>query len=104
MRSGALCVTTNGGMLMQLLCAISLATFKQVSVLKKRTYQPELIIVCTGAQGYRSARYGRGSGSILLDDVRCNGSETRLIDCPYDTDTSDCNHYEDAGVACSSGK
>jgi len=34
-----------------------------------------------------------------MDDVRCTGSESRLIDCRYDSN-SDCSHFEDASVRC----
>lgn len=38
---------------------------------------------------------------ILLDNLRCTGTEDRLIDCPYSTpSTSTDNHGEDAGVSC----
>ena len=35
-----------------------------------------------------------------MDDVSCRGSETRLIDCSYDSNTRDCGHYEDVYVTC----
>ena len=37
---------------------------------------------------------------ILLDDVNCNGQESRLIDCEH-TENHNCQHFEDAGVQCS---
>ena len=37
---------------------------------------------------------------IYLDDVQCSGNEARLIDCVYDSQTSDCSHSRDAGVRC----
>ena len=54
----------------------------------------------TDAVAYSRAYFGVGSGPIVLDDVRCTGSETALINCTYDRFTSDCGHYEDAGVRC----
>ncbi len=36
-----------------------------------------------------------------MDDVSCLGTETSLLQCTYDSDTTDCGHYEDAGVVCS---
>ena len=42
-----------------------------------------------------------GIGSILMDDVQCDGSERRLVDCSHDTDTTDCSHQEDVAVQCS---
>ena len=47
------------------------------------------------------AGFGAGSGPIHLDDVRCTGSETGLVNCTYDSVTTDCSHTEDAGVRCS---
>ena len=53
------------------------------------------------ATAYSNARYGQGSGSILLDNVGCTGTENRLIDCYYSSHTADCSHSEDAAVYCS---
>ena len=45
-----------------------------------------------------------GTGQIWLDDVRCVGTETRLIDCPASPiGTHNCAHFEDAGVTCQAG-
>ena len=49
------------------------------------------------------AQYGRGSGPIFLDLVRCVGTESRLIDCQYDPNASEDSHAEDAGVVCFNG-
>ena len=49
------------------------------------------------------AFYGPGSGSILLRNVGCVGTEQRLIDCPYSSSvTCRRGHYEDVGVRCQS--
>ena len=46
--------------------------------------------------------FTNGAGQIWLDDVRCRGTETRLIDCPARAlGTHNCGHSEDAGVRCS---
>ena len=45
---------------------------------------------------------GFGSGDsrpIILDDVRCSGSEENILNCSYDS-VSNCDHSEDAGVIC----
>ena len=47
--------------------------------------------------------FGRGSGPIFWDDVRCTGSELRLEECPHLTTpegSEDCIHDEDVGVMC----
>ena len=50
-----------------------------------------------------SAYYGQGSGSIILDDVSCTGSETNLVNCGHSGYlTHNCAHSDDAGVVCSS--
>ena len=36
-----------------------------------------------------------------MDDVNCTGTELKLVDCPYDKDTLDCEHCHDIGVYCS---
>ena len=42
-----------------------------------------------------------GTGQIWLDNVRCVGTETRLIDCPANPlGNHNCAHSEDAGVWC----
>ena len=54
----------------------------------------------TDATAYTSANFGQGTLPILLDDVACTVYESRLIDCPYSSQTSDCTHSLDAGVQC----
>ena len=49
------------------------------------------------------ARFGRGSGEILLDDVGCSGSESLIVNCPHiGWGVHNCRHSEDASVICSS--
>lgn len=45
--------------------------------------------------------FTNGVGEIWLDDVRCTGTEDRLIDCPArPIGQHSCQHSEDAGVRC----
>ena len=42
---------------------------------------------------------GQGSGPIVMDVVRCSGSEATLMDCSFSLSHS-CAHHQDAGVRC----
>ena len=55
----------------------------------------------TDATAYSSAHFGQNTNIIIaLDDIACTTAQSRLIDCTYDSNTADCGHSEDAGVAC----
>ena len=66
----------------------------------------DALVVCrmlgyTGGTAYREAKFGRGTGVILLDDVLCTGDEKSLFDCQHrGIGVNDCSHVEDAGVRC----
>lgn len=54
----------------------------------------------------KAAEFGEGSHlKIVLDDVQCQGSEATLLDCQHaGVGSSNCAHYEDAGVICSNNQ
>jgi len=46
--------------------------------------------------------YGAGSGPIWLDNVRCDGRESHIIECQHDGwGYHDCSHDDDVSVSCS---
>ena len=50
-----------------------------------------------------SARFGKGSGKIWLDDVQCQGNESFIVNCRRrPLGEHNCGHSEDASVICSS--
>jgi deleted-in-malignant-brain-tumors protein 1 len=70
----------------------------------------DAVVVCrmlnfTGnAYAYQNAHFGQGSGSILLDNVQCIGTEYSVFSCVHDIigtyNYYDCPHYKDASVVC----
>ena len=64
------------------------------------------LLLCTlhyiGATAQCCASYGRGSGSIVLDNLACTGTETSLFNCGHNgINSHNCAHSEDVGVTCS---
>lgn len=52
-----------------------------------------------------SATFGQGVGDILLDDVRCVGTETSIAECDFPGwGMHNCGHHEDASVMCTDGQ
>ena len=47
------------------------------------------------------AAFGQGTGSIVLDDLACTGTETSLFLCSHNgLNSHNCGHSEDVGVTC----
>ena len=45
--------------------------------------------------------YGSATGTIWLDNVRCSGSESRLISCQRNNfGSNDCSHSQDVAINC----
>ena len=62
-----------------------------------------LLLNTIGATAFVNAYHGRGSGPIVLDDLRCTGTESSLLQCLHDgigIAASHCDHFDDAGVRC----
>ena len=56
-----------------------------------------------GGQALVNAYFGQGTGQIVVDNVRCTGSEYQLLSCSSATIfdvSSSCEHSDDAGVRC----
>ena len=51
-----------------------------------------------------SARFGQGSGRIILDVVGCDGTEVNVAECIHrGIGVHYCGHDEDAGAICYNG-
>ena len=94
MENGVLSVMMDGMTLMHQLCVESLD-----SQLVKIIIKLSILYIFPAGIAYSSAYFGAGTGTILMDDVSCTGSEYFLTSCPH-TSNHNCAHSEDAGVAC----
>lgn len=68
---------------------------------------PDAQVVCSqmGCGKAMAARgesyFGSGTGTILLDNLKCSGFETSLQECSHISwNVHNCDHSEDAGVTC----
>uniref|UniRef100_A0A9J7Y4W7 Soluble scavenger receptor cysteine-rich domain-containing protein SSC5D n=1 Tax=Cyprinus carpio carpio TaxID=630221 RepID=A0A9J7Y4W7_CYPCA len=51
-----------------------------------------------------AAYFGKGSGTVWMNNVNCFGNETTLMSCSYNATPNRCDHEKDAGVICGSVK
>ena len=68
-----------------------------------RDKQINLALLYVGAQSFANARFGRGTGPLLLDRLRCTGREQYLLNCSHSgvgVTSYYCGHDDDAGVRC----
>ncbi|XP_057692551.1 pancreatic secretory granule membrane major glycoprotein GP2-like [Corythoichthys intestinalis] len=58
---------------------------------------------CGKAHSYlTSAAFGKGTGPIWMDDVRCSGQETSITSCKHrGFGVHDCYHKQDVSIKCS---
>ena len=55
----------------------------------------------TGNATTQPARYGKGSGVSLLDQVVCHGNETSLLSCTHaQVGSRECTYQQDASATC----
>ena len=59
----------------------------------------------SAVEAFSSSRpFGHGTGSFVLDNVKCVGTETAVFDCPHNGEgVHDCGSTEWAGVKCNTG-
>ena len=82
---------------------ISIVTILYIKT-NNAVYGIRIIATFSGAVAVHSARFNSGVGVIHLDDVQCNGSESRLANCSHrGVGVHNCSSSQDAGVICSSG-
>ncbi len=105
MQCGEQCVMICGVRLMPVLFADNWDTLQQVIKAPKLKCKCEKIIIpFIGARAFSFAQFGQGTGPILLDNVGCLGTESRLVDCPNNgIGVHNCVHSEDASVRCLPG-
>ena len=61
------------------------------------------VLLSLGAIPRLNAYYGRTTGPIWLDNLRCTGDETSILNCTHygiDSISPFCDHGDDAGVEC----
>ena len=62
-------------------------------------------VIASKVSGAKYAQANVNYGPIWLDGTKCNGTESSLAQCNHNPwGTNDCDHTEDVGVICQTGK
>ena len=62
-------------------------------------------VIANKVSGAKYAQANVNYGPIWLDGTKCNGTESSLAQCNHNPwGTNDCDHTEDVGVICQTGK
>ena len=100
---GAQCATMAGAVWMHLWPVGSWDSLPVVSSLYQFKVKKVMTIryLFPGALSFSNARFGAGTGLILLDNVACSGTELYLFNCTNNgIGVHNCVHSEDAGIRC----
>lgn len=76
--------------------------FFQSKEMKVSAYEATISFYFSSGSVLQPGTYGGGMGPIWMDDVRCTGTETSIMNCtrkPWGV--NDCQHIEDVAVSCS---
>ena len=87
----------------QLVHSIPIIIEHALNCLFSKSMHISVSVCCTvaGATVYSFAFFGPGTGPILLNNVQCSGTETRLVNCTNNgVGSHNCHHSEDASVRC----
>lgn len=50
---------------------------------------------------YGSSKFGPGIGYVVIENVKCNGTETSILDCHLNKlNNVKCYHSDDVGISC----
>ncbi|GAB1603362.1 scavenger receptor cysteine-rich type 1 protein M130-like, partial [Argonauta hians] len=66
----------------------------------------DALVVCrmlgySDAVAFSKGSFGEGIGKVWLENIHCNGNESSIGECVDIWGSSQCHHWEDAGVRCS---
>ena len=57
-------------------------------------------LLVIGVQLFNSSYYGEGTGPIVYNGLNCDGSESRLEECPTTVVPYNTTHFYDVGIKC----